>query len=254
MHTNDISLPSELISKIVRCVEDAVGDDIRADIRQHDLQTRNSIPSRIWDLLNTNIIKTLDAENCTIAKAHRGPWEMLIIFERSTQCILTFMREKRFTELRNRQQKRAHMHYVDMLAKQFNEDLLSDQQQLSFIPHNFSDEGRLAELVQTLLHDLEGDAEVVRHHVLVLFETVGYQLTHIRAVMVTPSLDIAQNSEQDWSRYITADESTVVEEVTNPNSPSTQPNRGLSLTAKAMARQKSRPKQKEMDIAAAEKI
>ena len=250
MHTTDISFPSELIAKIVRCVEDAVGDDIRADIRQHDLQTRNSTPSRIWDLLNTNVIKTLDTGDCTIAKAHRGPWEMLIVFEKSTQCILTFMREKRFAELRNRRHKRGCMHYIDMLTKQFNESLLSDQQQLSFIPHTFSDEDRLADLVQTMLHDLEGEADIVRHHVLVLFETVGYQLTHIRAVMVTPSLDIAQNSEQDWSRYITADESAVVEEVADPGSPGNQPNRGLSLTAKAMARQKSRPKQKELDIAA----
>lgn len=253
MHTTDISFSPELITKIVRCVEDAVGDDIRTDIRQHDLQTRNSIPSRIWDLLNTNVIKTLETEDCTIAKAHRGPWEMLIVFEKSTQCILTFMREKRFTELRNRQRKRVHMHYIDMLAKQFNKNLLSDQQQLSFMPHTFSDENRLAELVQTLLHDLEGEAEVVRHHVLVLFETVGYQLTHIRAVMVTPSLDIAQNGEQDWSRYIAADESTVVEKVVAPNAPENQPNRGLSLTAKAMARQKSRPKQKEAESVAKKK-
>lgn len=248
MLTNNISFPPALIAKIVRCVEDAVGDDIRADIRQHDLQTRNSTPSRIWDLLNTNVVKTLDTEDCTIAKTHRGPWEMLIVFEKTTQCIFTFMREKRFAELRNRQHKRAHMHYIDMLAKQFNEDLLSDQQQISFIPHTFSDEGRLAELVQTMLHDLEGEVDIVRHHVLVLFETVGYQLTHIRAVMVTPSLDIAQNGEQDWSRYIMADESTVVEEVAGAASPSNQPNRGLSLTAKAMARQKTRPKQKEPDI------
>lgn len=253
MHTTDISFSPELITKIVRCVEDAVGDDIRTDIRQHDLQTRNSIPSRVWDLLNTNVIKTLETEDCTIAKAHRGPWEMLIVFEKSTQCILTFMREKRFTELRNRQRKRVHMHYIDMLAKQFNKNLLSDQQQLSFMPHTFSDEDRLAELVQTMLHDLEGEAEVVRHHVLVLFETVGYQLTHIRAVMVTPSLDIAQNGEQDWSRYIAADESTVVEKVVAPNAPENRPNRGLSLTAKAMARQKSRPKQKEAESVAKKK-
>lgn len=125
MHTTDISFPSELIAKIVRCVEDAVGDDIRADIRQHDLQTRNSIPSRIWDLLNTNIIKALDDEDCTIAKIHRGPWEMLVVFERSTQCILTFMREKRFAELRNCRCKRVHMHYIDMLTKNFNGNLLS---------------------------------------------------------------------------------------------------------------------------------
>lgn len=251
MHNNDISFPSELIAKIVRCVEDAVGDDIRTDIRQHDLQTRNSIPARIWDLLNSNIIKTLSTEDCTIAKAHRGPWEMLIVFEKSTQCILSFMREKRFAELRNHQHKRGHMHYIDMLAKQFNENLLSDQQQLCFIPHAFSDENHLADLVQTMLHDLEEEVEVVRHHVLVLFETAAYQLTHIRAVMITPSLDIAQNSEQDWSRYITAEESTVVEEITNPTSPSNQPTRGLTLTKKAMARQKSRPKQKPLDIVAA---
>lgn len=89
MHTNIISFSPDLIVKIVRCVEDAVGDDIQADIQRNDLQTRNSVPARIWDLLNTNVIKTLDTEDCTIAKAHRGPWEMLVIFEKSSQCILT---------------------------------------------------------------------------------------------------------------------------------------------------------------------
>ncbi len=59
MHTNIISFSPDLIAKIVRCVEDAVGDDIQADIQRNDLQTRNSVPARIWDLLNTNVIKTL---------------------------------------------------------------------------------------------------------------------------------------------------------------------------------------------------
>ena len=130
MHTNIISFSPDLIVKIVRCVEDAVGDDIQADIQRNDLQTRNSVPARIWDLLNTNVIKTLDTEDCTIAKAHRGPWEMLVIFEKSSQCILTFMREKRFTELCKRQRQRKRMHYIDMMARQFNQDLLADQQQL----------------------------------------------------------------------------------------------------------------------------
>ena len=96
MHMNPASFPPSLIAKIVRCVEDAVGDDIQADIQRNDLQTQNSVPSRIWDLLNTNVIRGLDAEDCTIARAHRGPWEMLVIYEKSSQCIFTFMREKRF--------------------------------------------------------------------------------------------------------------------------------------------------------------
>ena len=166
MHTDIISFSTDLVSKVVRCVEDAVGDDIQADIQRNDLQTRNSVPSRIWDFLNTNVVKVLDIEDCTIAKAHRGPWEMLVIFEKSTQCILTFMREKRFAELQKRQRQRKRMHYIDMMARQFNQDLLVDQQQLCLIPHQFSDEERLAELVQTLLRDLGSDADLVRHHVL----------------------------------------------------------------------------------------
>jgi len=248
MNTNIITFPSDLIVQIVRCVEDAVGDDIQADIQLNNLQTQNSVPSRIWDLLNTNIIKSLDTRDCAIAKARRGPWEMLVIFEKSSQCILTFMREKRFAELQKRQRQRKRMHYIDMLARQFNKDLLADQQQLSFIPHKFSDEERLAELVQTLLLDLDSNTDIVRHHVLILFDTAGYHLTHIRAVMVTPSLDIAQGSEQDWSRYINADESIIVEKVATPITPMNQPSHGLSLTAKAIARKKDKPQQKTGDV------
>lgn len=245
----DINFKPELISTIVRCVEDAFGDDILADIRRHDLQTKNSIPSRRWDLLNTNLIKNLDIEDCPIIITKRGPWEMVVVLEKSTQCILTFMREKRFSELCKSKRNRQNMHYIDMLSQHFNKDLRSNQQQLNFSHYTFSDENRLAEQVQEMLHDFESNSEIIRHHVLILFETVGYQLTHIRAVMLTPSLEIAQNSEQDWSQYIASDESTVVEKVTNPSAPGNQPNRGLSLTAKAMARQKSRPKQKEVEIA-----
>lgn len=234
-----ISFPVSLISVVVRCVQDAVGDDIEADVRLNDLKTRNSVPSRIWDLLNTNLIKSLDAEDCTTATSHRGPWEMLIIYERTSQCILTFMREKRFAELKRNQHHRKKMHYVDMLARQFNMDLLADQEQLCLIPHVFSDEDMLANLVQNLLSGLRCGDGVIQHHVLVLFDTTGYQLTHIRAVMITPSLDIAKDGDQDWSRFIKSEQSTVVETIENSVAIENQPNRGLSLTKKAIARKKS---------------
>lgn len=244
MYTDNMSFPSEVIKKIVNSVEDAVGDDIRMDIHRNDLQTTNSFSTRIWDLINTNLIKSLKAEDCTIAKAHRGCWEMVIIFEKNTQCIFTFMREKRFEELRKRQCKRTHMHYIDMLTRQFNKELLADSQQLSLFSHSFSDENKLSEKVQNLLRDLEGDADIVRNHVLVLFDTVGYQLTHIRAVKITPNLDIARQCESDWSEYIASTESIVVERIDDPDIPGNNPNRGLSLKAKALARQKNKPKHK----------
>ncbi len=247
MNVNKINFPPELISKIVRCVEDATGDDIRIDIQKNNLQTRNSVPARVWDLLNTNLIEALDIDECTIAKTKRGPWEMLVIFEKSTQCIFTFMREKRFEELKKQQRKRRNMHYVDMLSKQFNSDLLAEKKQLTLFEPSFADEDRLSELVQNLLAELNGDANIVKNHVLVLFETVGYQLTHIRAVMVTPSLDIAIDCDENWSLYISGHESTVVEKVERPDSPSNQPARGLSLKTKALNRQKNRPKRKDSE-------
>ena len=67
MHTNDRLFPSELIEKIVCCVEEAVGDDILSDIQVNNLRTTNSVPSRIWDLMNTNLIQKLDTADCTIA-------------------------------------------------------------------------------------------------------------------------------------------------------------------------------------------
>ncbi len=244
MHTNDMNFPVELVRKIVHCVEDSVGDDIREDIQRNELRTMNSVPSRIWDLLNTNLYQTLEAAECTIATAHRGPWEMIIIFEKTTRCIFTFMREKRFSELQRKQRSRIHMHYIDILTLQFNKDLLADRQQLSFLPHHFTDEENLAELVQGMLHDLGSDVSIVRHHVLVLFDTAGYQLTHIRAIKVTPNLDVAQGSEQDWSEYITVSESSIVEKVENPENPANNPNRGLKLKSKAAERKKNKPQRR----------
>lgn len=162
MNINKINFPPELISKIVRCVEEATGDDIRIDIQKNNLQTRNSVPARVWDLLNTNLINVLDIDECTIAKTKRGPWEMLVIFEKTTQCVFTFMREKRFEELKKQQRKRRNMHYVDMLSKQFNNDLLAEEKQLSLFEVSFSDEDRLSELVQNLLSELHGEADIVK--------------------------------------------------------------------------------------------
>lgn len=241
MITLEMHFTADLIAKFVRCVEDAVGDDILADVQANGLQTRNSVPARIWDLLNTNLVNALEAENCTVVKTHRGPWEMLVVYEKASQCIITFMREKRFADLRKSQRKRKRMHYVDILAKYFNKELQTDQQQISLYPCTFSDEDRLSELVQTLLRDLEGGSGVVRNHVLVLFETIGYQLSHIRAVMVTPNLDIALGSEQNWTEFISAKESLVVSKTTDSENPRNHPSRGLALKPKALARKKNKP-------------
>lgn len=65
--------------------------------------------------------------------------------------------------------------------------------------------------------------------------------------MVTPSLDIAKDCNENWSQYISGCESAVVEKIETPESPSNQPSRGLSLKPKALNRQKSNSRIKESD-------
>lgn len=246
MRTEFKRVPVDVATLIVSCLEDAFGDDIRADIQGSGLRTHNNISSRMWDIANTNLMNRLPPEKCSTAIACRGPWEMLLVYDKETACILTIMREKRFAELQRQQIKRDHMHYLDMLAKQFNTDLLADQEQLCFYPKKFKDEGRLPKLVQTLLRDLEGGVDIVRHHILVLFDTAGYQLTSVRAVMVTPSLEIVQDSEEDWCLHISNAQSAVVEQIDERQAMENDPNHGLKLKPKAMTR-KSKIRRKEED-------
>lgn len=246
MHTDTNLFSADLESKIVRCVEEAIGNDIQADVRNADLVgTTNSVPSRIWDLLNRNLIRTIGAQECTIAQTHTGSWQMLVLYEVNTKNIITFMRKKRFVDVQRYQRRRNRMHYLDALTKRFNADLVADQEQISLIPHTFKDEDQLAEIVQTLLRGLGGEGEVVQNHVLILFDTIGDQLANIRAVKITPNLDVAQ--EWDLSKYISGAANAVVEKVDQASAPGNQPNRGLAFKSKALERKENKVRRKIAD-------
>ena len=55
--------------------------------------------------------------------------------------------------------------------------------------------------------------------------------------MITPNLEIAPRCEADWSKYITTNESVIVEQVNEPLAPANDPHHGLKFKAKATARQ-----------------
>ena len=233
-------LPKDTIAQIVSCVEDAFGDEIAADVQRNGLLTFNSPARRSWDFLNTKLLHTLNVGNCTTVKADRN-WQMVVIFEKTTECILTFMKESRFSELRRNQRKRNHMHYVEILAKQFNSDVIPGYEQMAFYPHIFRDStDEVQSKVQDILANFHTGLDVVQNHILVLFEANGYRLESIRAVKVTPQLDVAANYDDDWSGYISNAPSIVVDRVSNPDSRKNNPMGKLALGPKALLRQKTK--------------
>ncbi|WP_195986073.1 DUF5986 family protein [Clostridium sp. D33t1_170424_F3] len=239
MNKNTLEVDPAIRSIITQCISDAVGDKIREDVRLHGLRTQNSTPTRIWDLLNTDLCRHFNSPDCMAYTSKRGPWEMILVYEKQSGFLYTFMREKRFAEIRAKVGKRRRMHYVDMLVRHLNSDLKAPIEQLSMFPTHFDDEARLAESIQTLLANLLEDGAIVRRHVLVLFESARFVLTSVRAVMVDTNLNIV--SEQNWSSSILVEESVIADQVKEPKDPANTPARGLKLTAKATARKESNP-------------
>ncbi len=228
---------------VMKSISEAVGDLIKEDVRRNRLRTHNGNGGRIWDFLNTELCEGFNSPNCMAYISQRGPWEMVLVYEQESKRLFTFMREARFATIRKEAYKRRRMHYLDMLTRHLNKDLLAPVGQLSLFENGFEDQNDLNELVGRLLRDLQRDGVIIERHVLILFESQNYQLTSIRAVMLDSNLDIV--AEESWNNKIAANVSIIADSVDNPQNPANDPNHGLRFTSKAAARKKEKMRIKE---------
>ncbi len=222
------------ISKIVSCVQDAVEDDIKQDLR--GLVTTNSAPTRVWDFLNTHLYNRMPAVSCIANVTKRGSWEMVPVYEEKTGILFTCMRESRYEELHKNVHKRAKPNYLDCLIDVLNPDLVAPVEQLSFFPFQFPDKESMRKVVQKILIDLQVEESVVKRHALVLFQSKGFELSSIRAVMIDKNMNIV--CEEGWHTYISTNVSVVMDSSDEFSAPANNPGRGLKLSAKANERKK----------------
>ncbi len=237
---------------IIQSAYDAVGDLINEDVRRYRLRTRNGNAGRVWDFLNTSLCESLDSPDCMTYVVNRGPWEMVIVYEKKTKWIYTIMREARFASIRHNTPKRRRMHYLDMFTRHFNSDLLASIGQTHMFTKEFSDESELSELVGKMLYALQTDGAVIDRHVLVLFDSRNHQLTSIRAVMIDSNLDIV--AEENWTISIPSTDSVIVETEDHMGNTAKDPNHGLRLTSKAAARKKEKLRIRKQEIDKADEM
>ncbi|WP_018703818.1 DUF5986 family protein [Anaeromusa acidaminophila] len=229
-----IKATDKFISVITKCVSDAVGDDIKGDIKSHGLVTQNSTPTRIWDLLNTNICKNFNQIDIIANPTKRGPWEMVPIFERNTGIVYSLMREQRFELLKKEFPKRRNAHYIDAFARSLNADLCAAKNQLLLFPlceKKFNNEEFIQEIIEKIFRDLGVPNELVRHHALILFSSFNNELASLRCCVVDSNLGIVD--EVDWSNYIKASESIIAGKALDRASVYVEPSGGLKYKQKA---------------------
>lgn len=222
-------------SIIAKCLADAVGDDIKVNAR--GLVTQNGTPSRIWDLINTNLCKQFDESDVIADKTKRGAWQLVLVFERSTGTIYSLMREKRFAELKKELPTRRSPHYEDALARVVNGKSHPPLGQISLFPNSCPtcfNKNHIKEIVKKILADLSIPNELVKRHAIILFHSTNYELSSLRCCIVDSNLEII--NEANWSDYIKASESIVSDMVADKTSTYADPAAGLKYKQKAKDR------------------
>jgi len=103
---------------IVKCLGNAIGDDLLACLRREGIHEKrsNGKSTLKWDFINRNIVLTFSGSKVTAEYTHRGAWYMVPLIDKENGFLFTLMREERFKELSKKQEKRRKAHYIDALG------------------------------------------------------------------------------------------------------------------------------------------
>jgi hypothetical protein len=216
---------------IVQSIADAA-EQVKEEIAQQNFITGNGTPGRFWDFVIKNLCYKLGFVDCMTHVKKRGCWQMVLIYDPKSGYFYTLMREKRYSQLLAEIRKRKNMHYIDILSRYVNADLLAPQAQLCLDPVTFQDEDKLNEKFKDLVQNFLDEESIINRYVLVLFDESQFELHSARAVTVDSNLNIVDQS--NWSAYIPVDESVVVSTVSDPHGPANNPTHSLTLRSKSI--------------------
>lgn len=241
-----LTINPELVTGITKSISDAVGDDIKLDVKINELDTNNGTPTRIWDYINRNLSRNLPHDRYITKITKRGRWELKPIFDKEVGVLYTIMREERFAQLQNEVIDRDSAHYVQALSHELNSELEYQQKQLTLFnieEANYFDEEQIQKILQKIYRDLGIPDGVVNNHVVILFSSKNYTLLSVRACVLKGDLSIV--GEKEWNEFIDITESSIVE--TTNEIESIVPEDKLRFKAKATKKLEEKKKIKAKD-------
>ena len=224
-------MDEEFLKILVNAVNSVISEDISLDLMRAGLQKNkaNSYPTRIWDLINSQIINQFDRDPDVIARfTKRGPWNLIAIFHKTSGVLFTIMREERFIQIRK--DKKIN-HYVAQLAFLFNNEFQINQQ--SFFPMDFN-EHEVALSVDRICEDLSISKDMVTNHAIILFSAKNEMISSIRLVMVNCNFE--ECASFSLNHLIRVEPSVIVDQVDN-NDINDAPGISLKFKEKAKIKQ-----------------
>lgn len=147
-----------------------------------------------WNFIIRNLSDAF-AANFEAITAPRGAWKVLLLHDLESNLSFSIMSERNFQKLRNSRSDRVH--YLEALISK-NEKREPIERQICMDGfQKVRDESLLSIVRDQLLNSFSG---IVKEHVLVLFDCDFSGVTSLRAVLLTPELEIAVSD--DWTKYL----------------------------------------------------
>lgn len=190
MGNDKFNLDEELLRAVAISISEGVGIDFIDARKQLNTYTKNSSPSLIWDLINSNLKKRLGNDYACIYKKQRGIWEFLLIVDKKCKKIITVMRENRLKNIVKHPHKNKK-HYSAALAL-LNEGLKPRQRKLVNIPLNRDDDDFLQELSQELCTEIEQNMLEESLYCILSFKSSSGVMTAFNANYLTKNLEISE--------------------------------------------------------------
>lgn len=243
MEEFNFNISEELKKDISISISEAIGVDLKHAKKQIATSTQNYASTLPWDLINTNLIKKANCETITFSTKKRGIWEFLLMLDKESNRLITFMREDRLKKILKSSKNNAP-HYLNALAL-LNEELKPKTKQTSlFDMSEYTtakyDKEQLAEMLNNLCNDLKQGNPLSCNHIVVTFSSLKGQLCSLNAFALNSSLQLVDT--ESWSKFIAPtydsigeDEHEIAEEKDIP----------MRLTKEALKKKEEKEGQKE---------
>ena len=174
---------SEISHAIVESLRSPLEDKIPDMMQDYGLTERLGHGQYRWNFIITQLKDTC---------SH-------LLFYGKARILITFMTESTFSQVRKRRDKEKH-YLCGAAAFNHNVKVQYEQFELQLPGILPTDEKWIATSQEQLTQAVRKDVGDIAEHVLILFDTHFDRLLSVRAVRLTPSLDIS--FEENWTDFI----------------------------------------------------
>lgn len=223
----------KLLNRLVDIISNAVSHEYSETMDILSLHTKNCKHFLLWDIIHKALLESFDNDQVLSTQRKRGPWEFVLLYDPASNTVFSFIKQKRFRELRKTKSARKVIHYLDALVTLNNALQAQVKQCTLFEVENVSSDlkEKAAQLLDYLCADfMSADKKIVANHVLICFSNDNGMLTSINACVLDNDFDIVE--EKDLSKEISLDIGTVESQLDKQRTSSPK----LKLSEKALER------------------